>query len=84
MAKRKVRKLKKTALWFRGTFAFLLLGLMSFAFFNLLNTGVEDGLTILGIENFYIQMTILLASGFVFFLIIGWPIFKVLNKVLGK
>lgn len=67
-----------------GLIGIILAGTMSWAFYSIINQGVKDLLSYFDIVNTYAQGGIVILAITLIFLIVGIPLFKVINKVVGK
>jgi len=81
MVKRNKRKKKKIP-YVLGILFFILLGVASWSLYNVINTGVSDGLSLFGIENFYLQNSIIIAGVFILLLLSGYGIKKSIDKLI--
>ena len=67
-----------------ASLAIILAGTISWAFYAILNQGIEDGLGSFGVNNIYLQGGIIIFIGMVILFLIGWKGKKIWNSVLGK
>jgi len=77
-----MKKKKRRLNFWIGLGMFLLIGIASWSFYNILNQASQDLLMILGIENFYIQNGIIVAIIFIFLLIIGYTFKDSIKKII--
>lgn len=65
-----------------GLLGIILIGVGSWGFYSLLNRGSGDLLSMLGVENFYLQTLIVIAFVLVFFIIGGASIWKAFETLI--
>ena len=73
---------KKTMKYIAGTIFIILLGVASWVFYGIINQGVTDLLTKIGITNFYVQGIILISFVFLLLIFTGLSLKKSLNKII--
>lgn len=61
----------------------ILIGVISWAFYNLINQGASDVLAWFGIENFYLQVVIIIIVGVLLLLLLGWSAKKVVKGMIS-
>jgi len=77
MAKRK----RRLNFWM-GMGIFLLIGIASWSFYNILNQASQDLLMNFGIENFYLQNLILVSVIFLILVLIGYTFKDSIKKIV--
>jgi len=75
------RNKKKFPYWL-SIVLLLLAGILSWSFYNVLNTGVKDMLVMFNITNFYLQNLIIISVILVILFLVGFKMKSVLNKLI--
>lgn len=76
--------MKGTTKFFIASLAIILAGTISWAFYNIINQALEDGLGRFGIESIYLQGGIIILIGALILVLVGWKGKKVWNAILGQ
>ena len=78
------KKNKTKAKYGLGLVGIILAGTMSWAFYSIINQGVKDILGYFNIVNTYAQGGIVIGAIALIFVAVGLPLYKIINRVVGK
>lgn len=73
---------KKKFAWIYALIGIILLGISSFTFYFMLNQGVTDILSYFGIENFYLQSSIVIIIAIVGLFFLGKGIKRSIENII--
>jgi len=66
------------------TLVVILIGVASWGFYNIINTGVEDILLKVGVENIYMQNITVVIIAVLILALMGTGVSKAVNSIIGR
>lgn len=76
-----MKKKKTRLIWFGIPFIGLIFGILGWQLYSLINKGVSDLLSLIGVDNFYIQGFIVLGILLGILILIGYSLQSIFKKL---